>query len=427
MDAHRVDIAVVGAGIAGLAAALTCTAPTAPAGLRVAVLDAHLPGGRARTAERDGFLHNVGPHALFRRGHLAALLAAHGITPAGRAPEIGRVLLGRDGALTPLTLRPADLLRTRLLGRRDRVHLLRLLLELQRGDASRLTGRSVSEWLDGNPEPVRQFVEMFVRLNTYTDAPDELDAGAAVQQVRRALGAGVLYLDGGWGSLVDSMTTAATSRGVTVHTGTEVGSVTRDGDGVVVHTGAGAVVARAVVLAAGGPATVQRLTGVRPDGVDGLTAEVTASCLDLALARPHARFALGLDEPLYLNAHAPVAALAPDGHGLVSVLRYLAPGQHPAGQEQARAELAAFARLTGIDDSDVLHDRYLHRSVVCHGSPTARAGGLAGRPAVDSTHIPGVFVAGDWVGGAGMLADASAASGEAAASAAARHCATIAA
>jgi thioredoxin reductase len=39
--------------------------------------------------------------------------------------------------------------------------------------------------------------------------------------------------------------------------------------------------------------------------------------------------------------------------------------------------------------------------------------------------VQGVFVAGDWVGPAGMLADASAASGEAAAMAAVRHCASV--
>jgi hypothetical protein len=37
--------------------------------------------------------------------------------------------------------------------------------------------------------------------------------------------------------------------------------------------------------------------------------------------------------------------------------------------------------------------------------------GLAGRPAVDGTGVAGLLLAGDWVGGEGMLADASLASG----------------
>jgi hypothetical protein len=46
--------------------------------------------------------------------------------------------------------------------------------------------------------------------------------------------------------------------------------------------------------------------------------------------------------------------------------------------------------------------------------PRARNGGLAGRPAIDATAMPNVFLAGDWVGSKGCLSDASFASGFAA-------------
>jgi hypothetical protein len=65
-----------------------------------------------------------------------------------------------------------------------------------------------------------------------------------------------------------------------------------------------------------------------------------------------------------------------------------------------------------------VHERSLHRLVVAHGAPTAAGGGLSGRPVIDALGIPGVFVAGDWVGPEGLLADAAAASGTAAARAA---------
>ena len=45
------DVIVIGAGIAGLSAALTATR----AGHRTLVLDAHTAGGRARTMHLDGF------------------------------------------------------------------------------------------------------------------------------------------------------------------------------------------------------------------------------------------------------------------------------------------------------------------------------------------------------------------------------------
>ncbi len=45
----------------------------------------------------------------------------------------------------------------------------------------------------------------------------------------------------------------------------------------------------------------------------------------------------------------------------------------------------------------------------------AAHGGLRGRPGVDASGVPGVFLAGDWVGPTGHLLDAVMASAEAAA------------
>ena len=49
--------------------------------------------------------------------------------------------------------------------------------------------------------------------------------------------------------------------------------------------------------------------------------------------------------------------------------------------------------------------------VVTGAIPTAANGGLAGRPGAEVPGLPGAFVAGDWVGPVGMLADAALASG----------------
>ncbi len=56
-----------------------------------------------------------------------------------------------------------------------------------------------------------------------------------------------------------------------------------------------------------------------------------------------------------------------------------------------------------------------------HGLPLAERGGLPGRPAVAVPGAPGLFVAGDWVGDRGLLADAAAASGTRAAELAVAH------
>ena len=53
---RRVDVAVVGGGLAGLAAA----AFAARAGATVTLLDGRAVGGRARSADREGFVVNEG-------------------------------------------------------------------------------------------------------------------------------------------------------------------------------------------------------------------------------------------------------------------------------------------------------------------------------------------------------------------------------
>ena len=50
--------------------------------------------------------------------------------------------------------------------------------------------------------------------------------------------------------------------------------------------------------------------------------------------------------------------------------------------------------------------------VVTQALPEAASGGLQGRPATTVANHPRVFLAGDWVGARGMLADAAAASAE---------------
>ena len=54
--------------------------------------------------------------------------------------------------------------------------------------------------------------------------------------------------------------------------------------------------------------------------------------------------------------------------------------------------------------------RFLPHLTVSHALVTAAQGGTAGRPGPAVPDVPGLYVAGDWVGPEGMLADASLAS-----------------
>jgi len=421
---ERYDVVVIGAGLAGLAAGATA----AGSGASTLILDGHQPGGRASTDERGRYRFNRGPHALYKGGEAQAVLGRLGVATPGAEPP-GQGARGRLGDRVDIL--PADLktlLRTHLLSVRGKVAIARFLGGVKKWRPADLAGLTVGQWLDTFklPDDARKVVLFLVRTTTYVNDEDTLSADVAAGQIQMALANNVLYLDGGWGSMVASLEAAARRNGAEIRTGAAVKSVTRpsaDGDVVVTLEGE-EIRAGAVVMAAGTPAAAATLLGDRPGAWDRLGPEVEASVLDLGLrAGLQHPVLFGIDPPIYLVDHAKSAKrLAPEGGGLVHVLHYLPLGdQTPAAE--LRAGLEEHARLGGVEPSNVEEQRFLLRMTVVGGVPTPAAGGLAGRPAIDSTGVAGVFVAGDWVGSKGWLADAALSSGEAAGAAAARSAA----
>jgi phytoene dehydrogenase-like protein len=403
---HDYDLIVVGAGLAGLAAGATATA----AGASTVVLDAHQAGGRARTTERGAFTFNMGAHALYLGGAGAAVLRQLGVQPTGAKPPLARYRALRGGQLHVLPTGPSTLMRTNLVGGRGKVQFARLFTQLPRLDPRRLEGRSAEEWVAGWElrADVEALLRALIRLGTYTADLAEFGADAAVSQLQAAGRSGVLYLDGGWAQLV-----AALERQVEVRTNTAVRAITAGANGVEVTTDRGPLLARSAIIAAGTPAAARTVLPADP-GWGELGEPVTAACLDTALARePSPGYVLSIDEPLYATTQSPPARQAPAGQAVMAVIRCGA--RHP---EEDRADLEEHRRRAGVLDRDIVADRFLARMVVAGTLPRAATGGLRGRPTVTATGLPGVFLAGDWVGPEGLLADAALASGMAAALAA---------
>ena len=91
----------------------------------------------------------------------------------------------------------------------------------------------------------------------------------------------------------------------------------------------------------------------------------------------------------------------------------------PLDPAATREWLCAAARDAGVAPDDVVEVRFLAEMVVTGGMPRP-ARGLGGRPTVVDAGRPGVLLAGDWVGGEGLLSDAAVASGAAPGAAAVR-------
>jgi phytoene dehydrogenase-like protein len=396
------DVIVIGAGLAGLAAGATA----ARAGSATLVLEAHLPGGRARVTTKDGFAFNRGVHALYQGGAGREVLRGLGIEPQGSPPPLARYQALAGGQLHLLPTGPGSLLRTTLLGRKDKVALAALLARLPRLQPQRQAGASVSQWIaDAGLGPAAvAAVEALVRLTTYVPDMNTFAADAAVAQLQRAP-SGVLYLHGGWAQLITGL--AALCQ---VRTGTKVIGVASAAGRVEVATSHGPLVAHSVIIAAGRPAAALGLLPADP-GWGDLGPEVTAACLDAGVRRvPDPGYVLGIDAPVYATVQSPPARQAPAGQAVVAAVRY---GATDATAD--RALLRAHLARAGVREEDVVTSRFLARMVVAGAAPTAARGGLGGRPAVDATGLPGVYLAGDWVGPTGLLVDAALASGHVAA------------
>ena len=416
-DRGVIDVAVIGGGLAGLLAAVT--AAQQPGSARVALFDAHPLGGRARVDDVGGFRFNRGPRALYLDGPADRILTSLGLnTRTGGPPRLDGAGALHGGVLHRLPQGPGSALRTTLFSPREKVSFGALYARLLRARPEKLVGQSLADWLDelGATGTPRQLVEGLVRVATYADGPELIDAGAAVASAKAGLDPGVRYLDGGWQVFVDDLRELAWETGVQ-HRRLAVQSIEATDTheaGHLLRTPDGDVRARSVVIAAGGPDTAVRLLGERPTSWPRLGPPVTVACLELGVRRiPAHRFVFGTDEPLYLSTHAPPADLAPPGHAVIHLQRYHAPDETAPVDDQ-HEQLRRLASHAGIEAADIAEERFLASMTVSHALPLAAAGGLAGRVPTDIAERPGVFLAGDWVGPEGMLLDAVAASAKAA-------------
>jgi phytoene dehydrogenase-like protein len=416
---RKADVVVVGGGLAGLAA----SAYLARAGGHVVLVEkAAAIGGRARTQSDGGFQFNLGAHALYRAGAGMAVLRELGVAVAGGRPTGEGGYAVRRGAMHTLPAGFVSLLTTGLLRPGEKMEAARLFAALGRTDADHLQDAPLAAWLARIHSPtVRQLMEATARVATYTNDPERMSAGAALAQMRRALASGVLYLHGGWQTLVDGLRRAAEEAGVRILERRSAIAIERDSAVRGVRLDDGETLAAGAVLVTGGPdvaATLAATAGSTAASPWAAQARpVRAACLDVALRRlprPHATFALGIDAPLYVSVHSAVARLAPEGGALVHVMRYggLA-GDAPEFVERQLAGLLD-ALQPGWRDG-VVRQRFRPDLLVCHALPEAVRGGTRGRPGPRVPDLPGMYVAGDWVGPEGLLADASLSSARAAA------------
>ena len=198
------QITVIGGGVAGLTAAITC----AEGGASVRLFEAHeRVGGRARSTDGP-YKANLGPHAIYKGGVLWDWLSARDLMPALARPPLTGVRFHYEGAVhrsPPLSLIPPGL---RLRGRMAPVD------------------QDFRSWVtDHGDARTADLLASIAGVYTFHHDPGDLSAAFVWERSQRLLFSArppARFIVGGWSTLVDALERRARSLGVAILTGERV-------------------------------------------------------------------------------------------------------------------------------------------------------------------------------------------------------------
>lgn len=406
----KYDVAVVGGGIAGLSAAIFA----AKAGKRVIILEKQKQlGGRAITNKKQGVYLNLGAHALYK-GEAYKTFKEWGLTLAGDQPsKFDASFIWRNQVLvTPL--HPFSFIKTSLLSWKGKRELIRLFIKIYQLDPEQLNHISIRNWMELYVQDpmVRNILYAFLRTATYIIAPELQVAGPVLKQLQLVLN-DVVYLDHGWGSLIEELQQLARQNHVEWRTNQQVASIKHQDQTIQsVLLNDGTIIEATNIILTTPPKVASELvpyseqTSIYTWKEQAI--EVTAACLDIGLRRlpnPKHQFILGLDQPVLFTNQSRAAKLSEDGTQVVHLIKYQGPETNPKKDEQMLEEALDLVQ-PGWRNECVVR-RYLPKLTITYDFPHMNRRVQPG-PAIPE--IKGLYIAGDWVTHGESLVDASVAS-----------------
>src|SRR5438105_1070894 len=271
---------------------------------------------------------------------------------------------------------------TGLLDIAEKIELARVQTALPAIDAAAADRETLSSWLDAHVrhERVRDLLRTIVRVTTFTNDPERQSAGAALAQLQLGL-KGVLYLDGGWQTIVEGLRRTALAAGARIVTTSPAVGLERHNarEVTAVRLADGTAVRASAVVIAAGPDDVDAISG-QTRLASTLPSPVRIATLDVALRslpRPKQTVAFGVDTPLYFSVHSALARLAPQAGALIHVSKYLRPDENAGREVEQELERLMDDMQPGWRDR-VEARHYLPSLMVTHAEVTAaRRAGLA--------------------------------------------------
>ena len=414
---EQTDVIVIGGGISGLTAACYL----AREGVGVTLLEkAPNLGGRASSQNLDGFTFNRGIHALYTGGATSQVLDELGIAYSFGIPD--KLFMLERGELRLFPSGLFQLFRTDLFDAGDKLGLVRFFAALAMTKPRSVAHMSVQEWLERNVRRphLRRMIAAGARTFVYSAALDIVSAEVFVDKMRRSNKHPIHYIEGGWQYLVEALCQKAGQQGgVRVMRAAHAEAIEHESGRVrSVRLRGGGLLGASAVIVATTPREAAKLVdgGAYPPlrrAVDRLLPGRVAA-LDVALGRlPSAQHPVvqDLEGSRFMTAQSVYARVAPGEGAMISAFKQLDPRRptDPREDERELEDLLDTAQ-PGWRSEEVLRRQYLPRIEAVSALPTAAEGGFAGRP---GTRVPGIsnlYLAGDWVGPEGFLADASTAS-----------------
>ncbi len=417
MSGADLDVAVVGAGISGLAAAFRLR----QAGRSVRVFESQgRVGGRMASTRHQGYLLDEGAETIAARGYDATweLIRAVGISPAEVATIEGGFALWRDGRAHAHLGHPKGLLTGAGMSWRGRLAWLRLGAQLSsyrssfdpdHPERTVLGDMTISQFAAGRHPDLHDYLLQPLSGHCFGWSPERSTIAPMLTNLLAVGGVGAQWMT--YRAGMDTLARALADR-LDVGTRSAVSAVEPEPGGARLHfADGGSLAARQVLLAVPAPTALALHTAVPEDELPYLAASSytpmlkVACLLDRPLPSPTRSPSYTLSVPATENRvfagaildHIKEPGRVPPGRGLATL--FVAPASSPelldAPDEQVVAAACAEAEryLPGLRAATTA--TFVHR--FRHGLPEATPEALRQRPGFLDRPARRIEYAGDWV------------------------------